>query len=203
MTTSEKHQAGCDDGHTLITTLPARIATERLVLRPMEIGDCEAFARGANNPKVARMTATFVTPYLPQAAAFFVLRQPSLQRRGLARIWAILRGSAYVGTIAVTRQEANACWGSVWEVGYWIAEPFWGMGYASEALTAVAGKCSAPLVGRVFADNPASVRVLEKAGFVHVGRQAEPCMERQTVVEGVVLRRDPAPAGGRGRGARP
>jgi RimJ/RimL family protein N-acetyltransferase len=61
------------------------------------------------------------------------------------------------------------------EVGYWIGESFWGRGIMSEAVAAFTDFCfnTFPLrriYAEPFANNPASVRVLEKAGFVYEGR---------------------------------
>jgi RimJ/RimL family protein N-acetyltransferase len=58
-------------------------------------------------------------------------------------------------------------------MGYWIARPFWGRGYATEACTAlidIARMLVLPsLEGSHFTDNPASARVLEKLGFAPLG----------------------------------
>ena len=56
------------------------------------------------------------------------------------------------------------------EIGYWLGEPFWGRGIASEAAAAVTEYAFGQFgLVRVFASvfewNPASRRVLEKAGF--------------------------------------
>jgi RimJ/RimL family protein N-acetyltransferase len=56
------------------------------------------------------------------------------------------------------------------EVGYWIARDFWGKGIATEALSQfLPYDDERPLVARVAKHNPASVRVLEKCGFVVSG----------------------------------
>jgi RimJ/RimL family protein N-acetyltransferase len=56
------------------------------------------------------------------------------------------------------------------EVGYWLGEGFWGRGFAAEALRSFTLYVfeSFPverLEAWVFATNPASERVLEKAGY--------------------------------------
>ena len=56
------------------------------------------------------------------------------------------------------------------EIGYWLGEEFWGRGIVSEALKAVTEHAFAKhdvcrLFAHVFAWNPASARVLEKAGY--------------------------------------
>ena len=60
------------------------------------------------------------------------------------------------------------------EIGYWLGRPFWGQGLATEAATAALTWAREQWRRRVvvsghFADNPASGRVLEKAGFLYTG----------------------------------
>jgi RimJ/RimL family protein N-acetyltransferase len=60
-------------------------------------------------------------------------------------------------------------------LGYWIGRPYWGRGYATEAIGALTAHSfaafpDADVIGAgVFADNPASRRVLEKLGFHNAG----------------------------------
>jgi RimJ/RimL family protein N-acetyltransferase len=60
------------------------------------------------------------------------------------------------------------------ELGYWIARPYWGQGFAAEAARAVVNIAKAlgheKLVSGHFTDNPASGRVLRKIGFQPLGR---------------------------------
>jgi [ribosomal protein S5]-alanine N-acetyltransferase len=61
------------------------------------------------------------------------------------------------------------------EIGYWLGLEYWGRGIMTEAVCAVTEHAIKTLdVCRVFAGvfdpNPASARVLEKAGFVQEGR---------------------------------
>jgi RimJ/RimL family protein N-acetyltransferase len=60
------------------------------------------------------------------------------------------------------------------EVGYWLGRPFWGFGYMTEALSAAMAWAAGPwgrrwMVSGHFDDNPASGRVLIKAGFLPTG----------------------------------
>jgi RimJ/RimL family protein N-acetyltransferase len=56
---------------------------------------------------------------------------------------------------------------SVREVGYWLDRAYWGRGIATGALRSfLKFEPRRPLYGRVAVNNPASVRVLEKCGFV-------------------------------------
>jgi RimJ/RimL family protein N-acetyltransferase len=57
------------------------------------------------------------------------------------------------------------------EIGYWLAEPFWGQGIVTGAVRAIIPVAFdryaiVRLQAGIFANNPASMRVLEKCGFV-------------------------------------
>ena len=55
-------------------------------------------------------------------------------------------------------------------VGYWIGREFWGKGLATQALAELIEEVTArPLHAWVATSNAASIRVLEKCGFVQVG----------------------------------
>jgi RimJ/RimL family protein N-acetyltransferase len=72
------------------------------------------------------------------------------------------------------------------EIGYWLGEVHWGKGIVSEALEAVTAESFrlfdlTRIFALPFADNPGSIRVLEKAGYVREGT-----MPRSTIKEGVI-----------------
>jgi RimJ/RimL family protein N-acetyltransferase len=70
------------------------------------------------------------------------------------------------------------------EVGYWIGRKHWGQGYATEAVAAALGWArdgwgKRAVASGHFIDNPASARVLDKAGFLYTGDVINrPCMAR-------------------------
>lgn len=73
------------------------------------------------------------------------------------------------------------------ELGYWLAEPFWGRGIITAAVRVMVqyGFEQLPLnrvEAYVFANNPASARVLEKAGFSFEGR-----LRRNVIKDGQIL----------------
>ena len=145
--------------------------TERLLLRPGWAEDAPALARAIADEQVVRNLATAPWPYaLADAEAFLAApRDPVMpsfliteRTDGEPRI---------VGSCGLGRRPS----GSV-EMGYWIARPHWGKGFATEASRAlidIARTLKLPrLEASHFVDNPASGRVLEKLGFVPTGLSA-------------------------------
>jgi RimJ/RimL family protein N-acetyltransferase len=118
------------------------------------------------------MTAMVPHPYTIEVAEGWILFALAQLRRQAAFTFLMEArdGSGVVGSMGVFRRRPDADW----EVGYYVAKPAWGCGYASEALAAVVAwtrsELRAPrLVAGHFDDNPASRRVLEKAGFAPTG----------------------------------
>jgi RimJ/RimL family protein N-acetyltransferase len=86
--------------------------------------------------------------------------------------WAIEVGGEAVGGIGIERGEGVYARSA--HFGYWLGEPYWGRRIMSAAARACAdhvfATCDvARLEAPVFAWNPASMRVLEKCGFVREG----------------------------------
>ena len=73
------------------------------------------------------------------------------------------------------------------EVGYWIGQPYWGRGYATAAVKQLEGIAFndlklVRLYAEVFACNPASMRVLEKAGFT-----LDAILKKNMIKEGKIM----------------
>jgi RimJ/RimL family protein N-acetyltransferase len=142
--------------------------TERLLLRPGWAEDAPALAAAIADEKIVRNLATAPWPYsLRDAEAFLAqARDPALPSFLIfERTDADPR---LVGACGLGRRPSGAV-----ELGYWIARPFWGRGYATEAATALIDIARTlgftRLEGSHFLDNPASGRVLEKLGFQPLG----------------------------------
>ncbi|HET6943015.1 MAG TPA: GNAT family N-acetyltransferase [Sphingomicrobium sp.] len=142
--------------------------TERLLLRPGWAEDAPALAAAIADEMIVRNLATAPWPYrLRDAEAF--LAQP---RDPVLPSFLIFERTAgapnLVGSCGLGRRPSGAV-----ELGYWIARPFWGRGYATEAAVALIDIARAlgftQLEGSHFLDNPASARVLEKLGFEPLG----------------------------------
>lgn len=146
------------------------LETARLALRPLELEDAGWISKYSSNPKVARQAARVPLPNPPLAAEQFIVTMRAAEPVRGDRVRAItLKSSGRpVGLMGLHPHE-----GARPEFGYWLGEPFWGNGYATEAgeaflEAAAADGLGAPLAGH-FEDNPASGRVLEKLGFSYTG----------------------------------
>lgn len=149
----------------------AEISTERLRLRPLQMADAAAISAYTSDPAVSRMTSRIPLPNPLVAVEGWLLTLFARQPLGLDHVRGIeLEGEGLVGVIGA---HGDLGWGAerAIEIGYWIGRPFWGRGYATEALRAFADEARTlgPLEAGHFVDNPASGRVLEKGGFAYTG----------------------------------
>lgn len=149
---------------TLRDLLPPTVRTARLMLRMPEPADVADLVAMANNPKVFETTATLPFPYTEAHAEAFVAdatTSPDAKAYAMAgaddRLMGVVLFKLAVGPLP--------------ELGYWLGEPHWGKGYAAEAAMGLLAAVRhlpgfAEIDARVLESNRASVRVLEKAGFV-------------------------------------
>lgn len=144
------------------------IATERLILRPLETRDRARLVRLANNWKVAKNLASMPFPYTEEVADEWLGKQAGLWAGGKNYPLAITIDDEMIGGIGVGWHPDRPDDG--WELGYWLGEPYWNRGYASEAARALCRFAFETLklehiIAGHYADNHASGRVLTKLGF--------------------------------------
>ena len=137
-------------------------------LRPWRPEDAPSVARYADNPHIAaNLRDVFPWPYSPQDAVSFI--QSCLQADPAVQLsLAIDVGGEAVGSIGVFLKED--VYRRSAELGYWLAEPYWGRGVMTEAVRRISETAFAcfdivRLFAEPFAVNAGSRRVLEKAGF--------------------------------------
>lgn len=146
--------------------------TERLTLRQLKLEDAAAFSRLAGDYDIACMTGTIPHPFPLLSAEIRLMMLMAQQRRGLAYPYAVTKdGGEMIGIADLFRREP----GGDLEIGYWIGKPYWGLGYMTEICEALIAEAEATLgvkklVAGVFADNPGSMRVLQKLGFKRHGK---------------------------------
>ncbi len=147
------------------------LETERLRLRPVVAGDAQAVARLAADPDVACRTSRMPHPYtLADAQAWVARVRDGPDVREVVRAITLRPDDAMIGAIGIVLDPVNA--GGT--VGYWLGKPYWGRGIVTEALQrlvrfAFEDYSLGSLSATVLPDNPASSRVLEKAGFTYNG----------------------------------
>lgn len=126
----------------------------------------EDIQRLANNHAIAiNLRDAFPYPYTIEDTATFL----ELAANGvLGRVYGVYDGDIFVGCCSLIPQQdvyrLNA------EIGYWIGEPYWDKGYATEVVKLLLNVAFEELnLSRVYAHifefNKGSMRVLEKAGF--------------------------------------
>ena len=140
-------------------------------IRPWAITDLDSLVQHANNWNVAKnLTNKFPFPYTEKDGRSFIA---FANQDNPVHLFAIEVAGQAVGGIGIHPQddiyEKNA------ELGYWLAEPFWGQGIVMRASKEMLNFAFGTyLIDRVFArpfgTNLASQRVLEKAGFVLEGK---------------------------------
>jgi RimJ/RimL family protein N-acetyltransferase len=139
------------------------LTTTRLILRAPCLEDARPFAMLAGDRRVAENTAYISSPCGIEEARQWIAG--AIPQRS---VFMITIGGEVIGACGL-----DGCDG-IPELGYWIGVPFWGCGYASEAVRRLIdhafnhlGHKALKASARV--SNPASRRVLEKSGFRWTG----------------------------------
>lgn len=149
--------------------LPASLTTDRLLLTTPTAVHVPAIALLANNRRIYEVMSRLPFPYTETDARFFVEQiVPSAEEL----CYAILRDQTFMGVVGLTFAD-----GKPPELGYWLGEPYWGLGYASEAAAAVVAAARAagcPVLGsRALLRNQGSRNVLRKVGFSEIGEMVD------------------------------
>lgn len=142
--------------------------TERLLLRPAWPEDWEMILWGIGDERVVRNLARAPWPYLPEHAHEFARRGQDARFPAFLLTLPEDQGARLVGCAGLSETATGV------EIGYWIAQPYWGRGFASEGARGVIEIARllghTRIEGRHFLDNAASGRVLRKLGFVPTGK---------------------------------
>lgn len=143
-----------------------------LIVRPWRASDLKALVRNANNRKIwLNVRDRFPHPFTAaDGRAWIAIRAADT---GYPHNFAIEFESGAIGGIGM--EFLTDVHRLTVEIGYWLGEPFWGRGFATIALRAVSEYAFATfdlrrIQATVYEWNPASARVLEKAGYEFEGR---------------------------------
>lgn len=141
--------------------------SENLFLRPTWPEDAEAIFHGIADEAVVRNLASAPWPFRPQDAEAFAASEKDACLPRFALTLPSEPGSPLIGVAGLHHRDDGV------ELGYWLGRRWWGRGYATEAVRAILDIARTQGITRVqaghFVDNPASGRVLRKAGFLPTG----------------------------------
>lgn len=157
------------------------------ILRPWRREDVEDVLRYANNDKIARnLRNIFPYPYIRTDAETFIESCVAAdETRQMFR--AIEAEGRAVGSIALSR--GGDVYARTAELGYWLAEEFWGQGIMTQAVRQICEEGFelwddlVRIYAEPFAHNTASRRVLEKAGFTLEGVLRRSVFKRNEVCD--------------------
>ena len=152
------------------------IETPRLLLRAPVGDDAQRYADGIGDYAVARFLTPVPHPYtVAMAADWLAKAEPPIPGRALFII--DLPGAGLIGCVTM-----------LGELGFWLARPYWGNGYMTEAASALlawhfSGTSNDSVLSAAHFDNPASLAVQAKLGFVETGRKMAFAQARQQDIE--------------------
>ena len=166
--------------------MSVRLETEHLILRPFAAEDAETVQGYVSLWEIARMTTRIAHPYPEGAAAAWIASHQGLRDAGQEHVFCLALKEA--PGQAVGAAGLHGIGKGNLEIGYWLAPEQWGRGLATEAAKALVvfgfEKLGAEALNSGhFADNPASGRVLEKAGFAANGIARQWSEARQDFVD--------------------
>jgi len=150
------------------------LESQRLILDAARESDVPAIADALADFDIAKNLATAPHPYSEKDARDFLVRAAEGRARGEDYCFAIRRKTddLVLGCCGLHLKKGT------YEIGYWIAKPFWRQGFATEAAArlvefAFADLKAAEVWAGWYHDNPFSGRVLGKLGFTadHVAKQ--------------------------------
>jgi RimJ/RimL family protein N-acetyltransferase len=128
------------------------------VLREVVESDLAVFYEHQRDPEAAAMAA-----FPTRERDAFMAHWAKTLANDSARTWTVVSDGAVAGNIGCWEDDGRRF------VGYWIGREFWGRGLATRALAELLDIVDArPLHAHVVKSNLASIRVLEKCGFVEV-----------------------------------
>jgi RimJ/RimL family protein N-acetyltransferase len=147
------------------------LATDRLKLRQWRDADLQPFAELNADPEVMRYFPATMTR--GQSDEFAAYVRETIDRQGWG-LWAVevTDGPAFIGFVGLNRVSFEEHFTPAVEVGWRLARPFWGNGYATEAAAAAVSFGFEQvdldeIVSFTAASNEPSIRVMRRLGMRH------------------------------------
>lgn len=166
-----------------LSALPGTVLfeTERLLVRRWQAGDEKYLSGVANHVEIFKnLRDRFPSPYTQKDAEEFIARRCDPKFHTVYPTHAAVLVKSADGSDPVLIGGVGAMQGDdveyrSWELGYWFDPKAWGKGYGTELAKGFVPWLfeTWPRLNRVyttvFVSNPASVKVMEKSGFVKEG----------------------------------
>lgn len=168
---------------------------EHLTLRPFVPDDKPNLIRYLNDPTIYRNTQKIPSPYTEADADWWIHHVREIhEQQGIHANLAISHDEhGVIGGIGCFLHTGIA--GHCDEIGYWLAEPFRGQGIATEAVQVFCNwlfdnrPSLVRIEAKVYTHNPASARVLEKAGFQREGLARKLVIKDGAYIDAILLSR--------------
>lgn len=155
-------------------------------IRKWEMKDAANLAAALNNKKIHdNLRDGLPLPYTVKDAEEYIAAMLAVDSNKTFA-FAITVDDAAVGSIGVFRKENIHS--RTAEMGYYIAEPYWGKGLGTSAVKQTcefifANTDIIRIFAEPFAHNAASCRILEKAGFAFEGTLRSNAVKNNTVID--------------------
>ncbi|MCD2424169.1 GNAT family N-acetyltransferase [Niabella pedocola] len=152
------------------------ITGNNIRLQPTVAADLERFFIFQLDKEAIHLAA--FTPKDPTDKEAYLNKYAKLLSEPTVHMRTIVVNNIIVGSISKFEIEGDA------EITYWIDRGFWGKGIGTAVLKQfLALEKARPIFGRVAFDNIGSQRVLEKCGFVRIGKDKGFANARQAEIE--------------------
>ena len=155
---------------------------ESITLRPFQLSDKSRLIQFGNNPKVSiNLGDGFPYPYTEAAADTWL---SNILKENPPTVFVIAEDNLLIGGTGY--HPLNDVYRFTAEIGYWLAEPYWGKGIVTNVVRVLVDYVFEhhqfnKLFAGVFSTNPASARVLEKNRFKLEGTLRESVIKRGVV----------------------
>ena len=151
----------------------------RVILRKLKLSDSKDIYENINDPEVSRWTAAIPYPY-PKTLAEKFIRKSWHRENGVVFGIELLENKKIIGVISLTkiRKEHKRA-----EIGYWLGQKYWGARLMQEAIKEIVDFGFKKLklhriYAKVYKENIASQKTLEKYGFKMEGVHKDSCFKQ-------------------------
>ena len=164
------------------------ITAKRLSLRPFSEQDADRVAQLAGNPQLQKTVLALPYPYTRQNALDWIAtHREDFESDSRYEMAVVLKESGLlIGCMGLMCEPAHRRA----ELGYWIGQPYWGQGYATEAAQAIIRfgfeiKNLHRIDCTYFSSNPASGRVMQKCGMEYEGTRKDFFLKDGRFLDGI------------------